>query len=125
LKNAPFCPISASPPGGISALLRQAQILISLRLINPRNIKYIPACPVGPGDRTGVVNSAPKFQFLVQNAFPRGKLGIFDLTLNKIEHFSKVSIWEYYANIPECPINFPSPGGLVRLRREGMKGRGK
>jgi len=23
-----------------------------------------------------------------------------------------------------CLINFPSPGGLVRLRREGMKGRG-
>jgi len=22
-------------------------------------------------------------------------------------------------------INFPSPGGLVRLRREGMKGRGR
>jgi hypothetical protein len=30
----------------------------------------------------------------------------------------------FYANIPEYPVNFPSPGGLVRLQRKGVKGRG-
>ena len=30
-----------------------------------------------------------------------------------------------YEIMPEYSINFPSPGGLARLWREGMKGRGK
>jgi len=38
LQNASFCPISALDSN-----------------LNPQNIQYIPACPVGPGDRTGVV----------------------------------------------------------------------
>jgi len=38
LQNAPFCSISASDSN-----------------FNPRNTQCIPACPVGPADRTGVV----------------------------------------------------------------------
>ena len=38
LQNAPFCPIPA---------------LVSN--FNPQNTQCIPACPVGPVDRTGVV----------------------------------------------------------------------
>jgi len=38
LQNAPFCPISASGSN-----------------FNPQNTQCIPACPVGPADRTGVV----------------------------------------------------------------------
>jgi len=37
-QNAPFCPISASGSN-----------------FNPQNTPGIPACPVGPADRTGVV----------------------------------------------------------------------
>jgi len=32
-----------------------AQSLRYAQKNNPRNIKYMPACPVGPADRTGVV----------------------------------------------------------------------
>ncbi len=63
LQNAPFCPISAS--GGTSRQRRGLNF-------NPRNIKYIPVVKIF--------------------AFPRSKSGIFDLTLTKIEHFSKVSV---------------------------------
>jgi len=42
LQNGTFCPISACPMSGIYASLRQAQILILPRRINPRNIQYIP-----------------------------------------------------------------------------------
>jgi len=38
LQNAPFCPIPASGSN-----------------FNPQNTQCIPACPVGPADRTGVV----------------------------------------------------------------------
>jgi len=38
LQNAPFCPIPASDSN-----------------FNPQNTQCIPACPVGPADRTGVV----------------------------------------------------------------------
>jgi hypothetical protein len=62
LKNAPFCPIPASGSN-----------------FNPRNTQCIPACPVGPADRTGVANP-PKFGG-----------GSPSLDLKKIEHFSKVS----------------------------------
>jgi hypothetical protein len=68
LQNAPFFPISAS--GGTSRQ-RRAQILIRLRRINPRNTQCIPVVKIF--------------------AFPRSKSGIFDLTSNKIKHFSKVS----------------------------------
>jgi hypothetical protein len=49
-----------------------AQILIRLRRINPRNIQHVAVVKIF--------------------AFPRSKSGIFDLTLTKIEHFSKVSV---------------------------------
>jgi hypothetical protein len=62
LKNAPFSPISTS--GGTSRQRRGSNF-------NPRNIQYIPVVKIF--------------------AFPRGKLGIFDLTLTKIGHFLKVS----------------------------------
>ena len=38
LKNIPFCPIPVSDSN-----------------FNPQNTQCIPACPVGPADRTGVV----------------------------------------------------------------------
>ncbi len=65
LKNGPFCPTPASGSN-----------------FNPRNTQCIPACPVGPADRTGVVNP-PKF----------GGGSPF-LALNKIERFAKVSFIE-------------------------------
>jgi hypothetical protein len=49
---------------------------------NPQNTTSITACPVGPADRTGVVNP-PKF----------GGGSPF-LALNKIERFAKVSLFE-------------------------------
>ncbi len=63
LQNAPFCPISASDSN-----------------CNPRNTLCMDACP--DGFFIGVVKIF---------AFPRSKSGIFDLNLNKNEHFSKVA----------------------------------
>jgi hypothetical protein len=37
-----------------------AQFLHQTQIFFPRNTQFIPACPVGPADRTGVVNP-PKF----------------------------------------------------------------
>jgi hypothetical protein len=63
LKNTPFCTIPASDSN-----------------FNPRNTQCMTACPVGPADRTGVVKII---------VFSRSKSGIFDLALNKIEHFKR------------------------------------
>jgi hypothetical protein len=50
LQNIPFCPIS------VLALWNAKPIpLGSGSIFNPRNTRCIPACPVGPADRTGVV----------------------------------------------------------------------
>ncbi len=50
LKNAPVCPIP------VPALWNAKPIpLGSDSNFNPRNTQCIPACPVGPADRTGVV----------------------------------------------------------------------
>jgi len=65
LKNIPFCTIPASGSN-----------------FNPRNTQCMSACPVGPADRTEVVKIF---------VFSRSKSGIFDLALNKIKYFSKVS----------------------------------
>jgi hypothetical protein len=69
LKNAPFCPIPASDSN-----------------FNPQNTKCIPACPVGPADRTGVVKI---IAFL--GLEPRLNIKYGFNWAGKIEHFSKVS----------------------------------
>jgi len=51
---------------------------VMLKKNNPRNIKYMPACPAGPADRTGVI---------IFFACSRSKSGIFDLILNKNPHY--------------------------------------
>jgi hypothetical protein len=55
LQNAPFCPISASGSN-----------------FNPRNIQCIPACPVGPADRTGVVKIFTFLELEQKYAFFKG-----------------------------------------------------
>jgi len=81
MQNAPFCSIPASGSN-----------------FNPQNTQCIPACPVGPADRTGVV----KIFALTRGIHaprPGGQLDScpnllscrFALVLNKIERFSKVS----------------------------------
>jgi len=69
LQNAPFCPIPASGSN-----------------FNPRNTQCIPACPVGPADRTGVVKI---FAFL--GLEPRLNIKYGFNWAGKIERFSKVS----------------------------------
>jgi len=55
LQNAPFCPISASGSN-----------------FNPRNTQCIPACPVGPADRTGVVKIIAFLELEQKYAFFKG-----------------------------------------------------
>jgi hypothetical protein len=50
MQNAPFCPISTPAPWNAEPIP-----LGSGLNFNPRNTQCIPACPVGPADRTGVV----------------------------------------------------------------------
>ena len=69
LQNAPFCPIPASVSN-----------------FNPQNTQCIPACPVGPADRTGVIKI---FAFL--GLEPRLNIKYGFNWAGKIEHFSKVS----------------------------------
>jgi hypothetical protein len=74
LQNAPFCPIPASDSN-----------------FNPQNTQCIPACPVGPADRTGVVKI---FAFLGLEPRLNNK-NRFNWA-GKIERFAKVSL--SYAN---------------------------
>jgi hypothetical protein len=69
LQNTPFCPISTSGSN-----------------FNPRNTKCIPACPVGPADRTGVVKI---ISFLELE--PRLNIKYGFNWAGKNEYFSKVS----------------------------------
>jgi len=69
LQNAPFCPIPASGSN-----------------FNPQNTQCIPACPVGPADRTGVVKI---IAFLGLEPWLNIKYG-FNWA-GKNEYFSKVS----------------------------------
>jgi hypothetical protein len=89
LKNAPFCPISAS--GGTSRQRRGSNF-------NPRNIQYIPMVKIF--------------------AFPRSKSGIFDLTLTKIGHFSKVS---YYNDLSLFWEDMKMPWMNLDEVKDGMK----
>jgi hypothetical protein len=70
LQNAPFFPIPASGSN-----------------FNPQNTQCIPACPVGPADRTGVVKI---FAFLAIE--PRLNIKYGFNWAGKIERFSKVSL---------------------------------
>jgi len=69
LQNAPFCPISASDSN-----------------FNPQNTQCIPACPVGPADRTGAVKI-----FVFLELEPRLNIKYGFNRAGKIEHSSKVS----------------------------------
>jgi hypothetical protein len=70
LQNAPFYPIPASGSN-----------------FNPQNTQCIPACPVGPADRTGAVKI---IAFLGLEPRLNNKNG-FNWA-GKSEHFSKVSL---------------------------------
>jgi hypothetical protein len=86
MKNIPFCTIPASDSN-----------------FNPRNTKCIPACPVEcEAYSSGVVKIF---------VFSRSNSGIFDLALNKIKYFSKVS--GYRIN----PLPSPEATELADLHR--------
>jgi hypothetical protein len=72
LQNAPFCSISALGSN-----------------FNPQNTQCIPACPVGPADRTGVVKIFA-FLDLEQNwTFFKG-LGVYPHSCDRIKLTSEI-----------------------------------
>jgi hypothetical protein len=70
LQNAPFCPIQASGSN-----------------FNPQNTQCVPACPVGPADRTGVVKIVA-FLGLEPRLNNKNRFN----WAGKIERFAKVSM---------------------------------
>jgi len=76
---------------------------------NPQNTPCIPACPVGPADRTGVVKI---FAFLALE--PRLNIKYGFNWAGKIEHFSKVSIFCIRIQNP-APILATSQHKFVRV----------
>jgi hypothetical protein len=76
---------------------------------NPQNTPCIPACPVGPADRTGVVKI---FAFLALE--PRLNITKGFNWAGKIEHFSKVSIFCIRIQNPE-PILATGRRKFVRV----------
>ena len=93
LKNVPFCPISALAPWNAEPIP-----LGSDSDFNPRNTQCIPACPVGPADRTGVVKI-----FVFLELEPRLNIKYGFNWAGKIEHFSKVSS---FLSVQPAPFNF-------------------
>jgi hypothetical protein len=84
LQNAPFCPIQALAPWNAQPIP-----LGSDSNFNPQNTQCIPACPVDPADRTGVVKI---FAFL--GLEPRLNIKYGFNWAGKNEHFSKVSFYD-------------------------------
>ena len=68
-------------------------ISVSSSNFNPQNTPCIRACPVGPEDRTGWLKFSPS------------------LNLNKIEHFSKVSLFDKPLHFYQIWI-YPDQRGL-------------
>jgi hypothetical protein len=68
-----------------------------------RPLQNVPFCPISASDSNFIPQNTQCIPVVKMFVFPRSKSGIFDLNLNKIEHFSKVSSFigakKRYANL--------------------------